>query len=165
MKTIILLLTLLLSTMSYADAEVVADAKAVAEDFEFFGTDFAPFPLSTANVTLIEGVWRGDVLDIKIDSARFVLEEKPVFWIEMRDHEAEKTRHGMMYYNSSAGRYKIYMWLSRQSIPIEMGIFEFSSAYASEAGMTCKSGGSLLKLQFKVEEELGEILLMKESCS
>lgn len=129
------------------------------------GTDFAPFPLSTGNVALIEGVWRGESIDVKIDDSGYSFRGKPVLWVEIKDHEQGDSRTGLMYYNIEDERYQLFTTSSRKSIPISLGIFEFSSSYATEAGMSCQSGGTLLKIEFKINSILGEVLLTKESCS
>ncbi len=153
MKSILLLFVLLFSTVTYSADQTIAD------------TDFAPFPLDVIEaMAVIEGVWRGDVVDLKIQGADFSFGGRQFFWITMSNHEIEETRRGVMYYSKKAKRYQLYMIGTTKSIPINMGIFEFSSAYASEAGMACKSGGALLRLQFKIEQVFGEILLTKESC-
>lgn len=129
------------------------------------GTDFAPFPLSTSNVALIEGVWRGESIDIKIDASDYLFRGRPILWVEIQDHKENTSRKGVIYYSEQDERYQLFAQDANEGIPISLEIFEFSSAYASEAGMSCKSGGTLLKIEFKISTVLGEVLLTKESCS
>lgn len=70
MKHLILLSLLLFSTFTYAD------------DYGFKGTDFAPFPLSTGDVSLIEGVWRGDMIDIRIENSGSSFFNKPIYGLK-----------------------------------------------------------------------------------
>lgn len=153
MKSIILLFVLLFSTITYSAEQTIQD------------TDFAPFPLDVIEaMNVIEGVWRGEGIDLQIKGATFSWSGKPAFFVTMSDYERGKTQRGFMYYSSGSETYRLYVYRSRKSIPVDMGIFQFSGAYASDAGMTCKSGGALLRLKFEVEQSAGEILLTKESC-
>lgn len=135
-----------------------------SQTYDFLGTDFAPFPLSTGNIALIEGVWRGETIDIKINDSGIRLSNKPMMWVEVSDYKAGETRKGFMYYSPSEDRYNLYMFVAKTIIPIDLEVFEFSSQYATDTGMACKSGGTLLKIEFSIASTLGEVLLTKESC-
>lgn len=152
MKTFILFFTLLFSTLSYS------------APYYFKGTDFAPFPLSTSNTSLILGVWRGEALGIKIEDSKLTHLDMPLLWIEFKDYQTGRTRKGMLYYSKLLKRYSLYMLEADKNISIEMGVFEFSSVDASQLGMKCKFGGVLMKIQFKIDNFLDEIRFIKETC-
>ncbi|MGH1468738.1 MAG: hypothetical protein ACRBBP_07650 [Bdellovibrionales bacterium] len=143
---------------------LLCSISAGAETKDFLG-DFEVFPLSTSNIALVEGVWRGEMIDIRIEDSGHLFYQKPILWVEIMDHQKDESKKGIMYFSASVGKYKLYMHEADKSIPIELGIFEFSGSYASKLGMECKSGGTLMKIQFKIDSVLGEVLLTKESCS
>ncbi len=153
MKNLLFVLTLAVSSFAHS------------ETFNPFGTDFAPFPLSTGNVALIEGIWRGESIDIEIKDSGYAMDDKPILWVKIQDHESGDTRRGIMYYNESSERYQLSTLSSLSGIPISLGIFEFSSNYAAKAGLKCPLGGALLKIEFMVDTIMGEVFLTKESCS
>ncbi len=154
MKYYILFLIVLFSTLTYSNPK-----------YDFKNTDFAPFPLSAGSVSLIEGVWRGKMISIHIKDSGRVFNSKPLLKVEVMDHRFNKTKRGIMYYSQNPDQYKLYIYMAQKSIPIDLGIFVFSSSYASEFGMKCKSGGTLLKIEFEIDNVLEDVLLTKEKCS
>lgn len=130
--------------------------------------DFEVFPLSTSNIVLIEGVWRGEEIDIGIRDSGYRLSNKPIMLVEIRDHKAGESKNGVMYYQSKTQQYSLYMYeedfRTVALIPIEMGIKEFSGAYTTQSGQFCDSGMILLKIEFVIDQRAGEFVFTKESC-
>ena len=125
--------------------------------------DFEIFPLSRSNVSLVEGVWRGESIDISIEDSGFLHEGRPVLWVKLSDYEADEQRRGVIYYSKAVSGYSLYLFATGERITIDMGIFEFTGSAAEQFGTKCKAGGSVLKLEFILKGISGEVLLTKET--
>ncbi len=154
MKYFILPLVLLFSTLTYSIIE-----------HDFKNIDFAPFPLNTERISLFEGVWQGKIIDIHVKNSGHVFNRKPILRVKVINHYFKDIiKEGLMYYSSSLNQYKLYLFTAERSFPIELGVFVFSSSYASEFNLKCKSGGTLLKIEFKIDGVLEKFFAIKENC-
>jgi len=155
MKTLIFLFCILCSLASFADSTI----RYASEDFDLF-------PLTTSNAQLIEGIWIGESVVIKIEEMNHTFDNRLYMWVEIASKNTVEEKSALLYYNTEHDTYELYVFDSGISVPLEIMIFKYSSKIASERRMKCSNGGYVMKLGFSLDEnESQTVQLQRETCS
>lgn len=155
MKKIILVLGLLFSIM------------VSAVPYQVSGDDFDVFPLNASNVSFLEGTWTGKSIVIEVRNLETYTNGKPYLWLQITNKKDVKdVKFGVIYFNEPHQTYELYVFGLKKTIPIKIGIFEYSKLFASRKEMNCKSGGSILQVEFELSDmQTGRVQLQRELCA
>lgn len=139
-----------------------------ATAYEISGDDFAPFPLNVSNASFLEGAWVGKSIVIEIRSLDMYADDKPYLWVQITNKEnpGKSTKFGVIHFDEVHQTYELYMFGLKKSIPIKIGIFEYTKLFASRKEMNCKSGGSVMQVEFELDDmSTSKIQLQRELCA
>lgn len=156
MKKLIFLFCILFSLNSFAYSNI----RYTSEDFDLF-------PLTTSNSQLIEGVWTGKSISIKIDEMNVTMDDKVYMWVTITNLKTGDVKSAILYYHREHGGYEIFVFGPDISIPLEIMIFKYSDRVAFERKMKCRQGGYVMRLMFNLGdgEESQAVQLQRETCS